>query len=94
MPADNGEGVFFVADVFRHLRVRPDKSLMVSAGARVREVFLAKHGALPPKKLGPKSDGSGGTHCFAYYPNIMWGDAVSIVTDLKGKPDPQLVFDF
>lgn len=94
MAADQGTGVFVLRDVVHHLRVQPDNELMWSAGARLREQFLRRHGFLPPKKLAPKTDGSGGTHCFAYYPAGMWDEAVRIVTSLHTTPNPQMTFDF
>jgi hypothetical protein len=94
MASDEGTGVFFLRDVLHHLRIRPDKQLMWSAGALLRQWWLDRTGTLPPKKLAPKTDGSGGTHCHAYYPMWAWDAAVRIVTSLRGRPDPQRCFDF
>jgi hypothetical protein len=85
---------FTVIEVFRALRLRPTPGRTWAAGNRLRDVYVAVEGHLPPKRLGPKTDGSGGTHCFAYYPGWLWPDAVVIIEALASEPEPQLAFDF
>ena len=85
---------FTIIDVFHALRLHTSPDRTWAAGSRLRERYLALTGHLPPKRLGPKTDGSGGTHCFAYYPIEWWARAVVIVEELASEPNPQLVFDF
>jgi len=68
-----------VIDVIRHLGVEPTPELTWSVGNRVRDMFEHQHGMLPDKELRQKTDGSGGTHCFAVYPREMWDDIVLVV---------------
>jgi len=68
-----------IVDVMRHLGVEVTRELSWSVGARVRDLFEMRHGALPRKELRLKTDGSGGTHCFAVYPVTMWDDIEKVI---------------
>lgn len=57
-----------VIDVMHMINVEPNSELCWRVGALTREAWVKEKGELPPKILRPKTNGSGGTHCFAGYP--------------------------
>jgi hypothetical protein len=61
-----------VIDVIRAKGIEPTPDLTWSVGMRVRDLYEMRTGELPPKVLRNKTDGSGGTHCFAVYDSSWW----------------------
>jgi hypothetical protein len=68
-----------VVQVIRDMGVEVTNELSWSVGNRVRDLFEIRHGFLPQKELREKTDGSGGTHCFAVYPDEMRSEIEAIV---------------
>jgi hypothetical protein len=68
-----------VIDVMRAMRVEITPELSWSVGNIVRGIYEARTGTLPVKELRPKTDMSGGTHCFAVYPYDMWNEIERVV---------------
>jgi hypothetical protein len=73
-----------IVDVMNEYGIAPERDLTVPVGTLVRERWKTEHGgALPPKELRKKTNGKGGSHCLAVYPenwkrNIL--EAIQIVT--------------
>jgi len=57
-----------VIDVFKALRLEPDKALTWAVGDAMQRRYRETYGHEPPKELRPKTGGPG-SHCFAIYPN-------------------------
>lgn len=70
---------FTVIDVIRHLRIEPTPGFDWSVGHLVRNRYVERYGALPPKDNRRKTNNPKAVHCFAIYPRDMWDDAVGIV---------------
>jgi hypothetical protein len=68
-----------VIDVIRDMGVEPTPDLTWSVGGIVRGLYRQRCGELPQKDLRPKTDRSGGTHCFAVYPEEMRSDIEAVV---------------
>ena len=81
-------GGFTVVDVFRALGLDPTPPHTWSAGARLRQAYLAETGHLPHKDNRQKTSG-GGSHCFAIYPPIWWLRARKIVIATNPARNPQ-----
>jgi len=67
-----------VIDVMRSMRLECNPAVTWPIGARVRDFYENMSGSLPTKVLRPKTN-SGGTHCFAVYPETMRPDIERII---------------
>lgn len=82
-----------VMDVFRDLGIEPDKKVSWSVGAAARDIYEARVGDLPPKRLRRKTSGAG-SHCFATYPEWMRGDIERLIRAHQTQKTKQPAFDF
>jgi hypothetical protein len=79
-----------VIDVIRSMGVEPTPDLTWSVGSIVRGIYKQRCGELPQKDLRRKTDRSGGTHCFAVYPEAMRADIERVVKSHTVEASRQL----
>ena len=82
-----------VVDVIRGMRLEPTPRLTWSVGTRVQKIYRRRFGYQPPKVLGEKTSGDGGSHCFAVYPVAMRKEIESIVREYRSDAARQVELD-
>jgi len=61
-----------VIDVIVRLGYEPRKHLTWAVGAQMADWYTRNCGHAPPKDLRAKTNGEGGSHCFAHYPECFF----------------------
>ncbi len=83
------EPTFTVINRIRALKLEVPKATRWAIGAAVRNRYLEEFGELPAKELRSKTNGNGGSHCFAVYPLSFQSQADAIIGTFKVQADAQ-----